>query len=260
MREAVYVASRNLYPDMATAAKSLIANSSVDRIWFVIEDDDYPHDVPRDIVQTINMRRQRIFPSSGPNFKTRYSYLCLLRAAYTKFLPKDVAKVLQLDIDTVVVDDVDELFDLDMGTSWCAMCNEELGTWKPYGPRYYNAGVALFNLEQIRKDGIDNTVINFLNSTEVPYIDQDAWSFLGNERTIDLPVRFNECGMVGYTEQPAIVHFAGYGNGWTDPDSTRCPRREHLRKYREMGWDEAMEMHARRQRAAADRAGRHGQE
>ena len=44
------------------------------------------------------------------------------------------------------------------------------------------------------------------------------------------------------------VSYAGYGNGWTDPSFRECPRLEHVRKYREMSWDEAMERHARHAR------------
>ena len=41
MRAAVYSGSRNLYPHMVTAAKSLVANSSVEKIYFLIEDDKF---------------------------------------------------------------------------------------------------------------------------------------------------------------------------------------------------------------------------
>lgn len=243
VKEAVYVGSRNLYPHMAVAARSLAANSSVDRIWLVIEDAVFPHELPG-IVETVDMSRQGIFPAGGPNFKTRYSYLCLLRACYTKFLPTDARTILQLDVDTVCVSDVDPLFETGLGDSLAAMCDEAHGTFKPYGPRYYNAGVALLNLERIRAEHVDERLVNFLNSTEVPYIDQDAWNFVGNERVIDLDKRWNECAMVGYTDNPGIVHFAGHGNRWTDPGYDRCPRLEHLRRYREMTWDEAMGLHA----------------
>lgn len=244
-REAVYVGSRNLYPHMSAAARSLVANSTVERVWFVIEDGEFPDPLPG-IVETIDMSGQAIFPKGGPNFKTRFSHLCLLRAAYTKFLPADVTKVLQLDVDTVVVDDVDPLLDLDLRGALAAMCDEALGTWKPYGPRYYNAGVALINLEQVRRERFDDRMIGFLNTTEVPYIDQDAWCALANERIMNLDERFNECFVTGYTDDPAIVHFAGHANRWTEPGCLTVPRLEHLRRYRDMTWDEAMELHEER--------------
>ena len=250
MREAVYSGTRNLYPHMATAAKSLIANSGVERVWLLIEDVEFPHDVP-DIVETIDVSGQQWFHPKGPNMNTQFTYMAMLRVCYTKLLPAEVGRVLQLDVDTVCVDDVDALWDIDMGDAWFAAVNEppryvngHRTDYKPWGERYYNIGVAMFNLDQIRRDRIDDFLIHTLNTEYLRYIDQDAWDKYGNMRCVDLPTRYNESMVTGYTDEPAIVHYAGYGNGWLDPGFTECPRLEHVRKYREMSWDEAMELHA----------------
>lgn len=248
MKEAVYSGSRNLYPHMVTAAKSLVANSSVERIWFLIEDTLFPFELP-EMVQTIDVSGQEYFNPYGPNMKTQFTYMALMRVCYAKLLP-DAGRVLQLDVDTVVVDDVDELFEMDMGEAWFAAVREPARyvnghrtDYKPWGENYYNIGVAMFNLDQIRKDRIDDFLIHALNTEYLRYIDQDAWDKYGNTRCLDIPMRFNECMVTGYTDDPAIVHYAGYGNGWIDPKFTECPRLEHLRKYREMSWDEVMELH-----------------
>ena len=254
MKEAVYSGTRNLYPHMATAAKSLIANSSVERVWFLIEDAEFPYDIP-DMIETIDVSGQRWFNPNGPNMKTQFTYMALLRVCYAKLLP-ETDKVLQLDVDTVVVDDVDALWELQMRDAWFAAVNEPpryVGTgdnrrrtdYKPWGERYYNIGVAMFNLDQIRRDGIDNQLILALNTEYLRYIDQDAWDKYGNTRAIDLDTRYNESMVTGYTDSPAIVHYAGYGNGWLDPAFRECPRLEHAKRYREMPWDEAMELHAK---------------
>ena len=39
IKAAVYTGTQNLYGGMIAAAKSLIANSDVDEVWFLIEDD-----------------------------------------------------------------------------------------------------------------------------------------------------------------------------------------------------------------------------
>ena len=241
MKTAVYSGSRNLYPHMATAAKSLIANSDVERVWFLIEDGTFPIEVP-DIIQTMDVSRQKYFPPTCANITTGYTYMSLMRVTYSKLFP-DLDRILQLDVDTVVVDDVSCLWDIDLGKAWFAACPEKNGKYKPYGPRYYNAGMMMFNLDQIREDRADSQAIALLNSTSMPYIDQDAWNMLGDQRAIDLPERYNECYMVGFTDSPAICHFAGHGNNWTDPADTKTPRLEHLKKYREMSWDEAMGLH-----------------
>jgi len=181
--------------------------------------------------------------------KTQFTYMALMRVCYAKLLP-DADKVLQLDVDTVCVDDVDPLWEIDMADAWFMAVNEppryvngHRTDYKPWGERYYNIGVAMFNLEQIRKDRIDDFLIHALNTEYLQFIDQDAWDKYGNTRCIDLPTRYNESMVTGYTDDPAIVHYAGYGNGWLDPSYRECPRLEHARRYREMGWDEVMELH-----------------
>lgn len=236
MKAAVYSGTKNLYHNMVIAAKSLLHNSSVDKVYFLIEDDAFPEDLPPQI-ETMNVCGQKFFPKTGANFKTSFTYMSLLRVCYTKLFP-DLDKVLQLDVDTVVVDNIDELWDVDLSKKWFAGVVEDFSTHKPYGPRYYNIGVAMFNLDQIRKDGVDERLINFLNTTTVPYIDQDAWNRFGIGKDVRLPLRFNETCVTGYTDSPAIVHYAGFKK-W-DNGNPRVPRLEYLKKYSEMSWEEVL--------------------
>ena len=113
MKAVVYSGSRNLYPHMVVAAKSLIAYSSADRIFFLIEDDEFPEPLPP-LIETINVSGQTWFPAGGPNMKSQFTYMALVRACYGKLLPDDLDKVLQLDVDTVVVDNIDAMWDIDI--------------------------------------------------------------------------------------------------------------------------------------------------
>lgn len=236
MKAAVYSGTRNLYHDMVTAAKSLAANSSVDKIYFLIEDDQFPEEMPP-LIETMNVSGQGFFPKTGANFRSHFTYMSLLRVCYTKLFP-DLDKVLQLDVDTVVTDNIDALWDLDLKGKWFAAVPELRSSYKPYGPRYYNIGVAMFNLDQIRRDGIDDKLIDFLNTTEVPYIDQDAWNRFGVGKDVALQIRYNETIVTGYTDAPAVVHFAGFRKWQTN--SAVC-RREYLKKYQNMSWEDIYE-------------------
>ena len=237
---AVYSGSRNLYPDMETAAKSLIANSSVDKVYFLIEDKEYPIEVP-DIIESMDISGQRFFmKDSCKNWNTTYTFMSLMRVCYTKLFP-DISKILQLDVDTCVVDDIDDLWEVDLTNKYLAVNVEHEGKWKPYGPIYPNVGVAMFNLDYMRKTRMDDELIFFLNNTKVPYIDQDAVARFCMDKFVDLPRRYNECYMVGFTEDPAIVHWAGVKNWQKGP---KAPRREYLKKYRDMDWEQVMEIHA----------------
>jgi len=236
MRAAVYSGSRNLYPHMVVAAKSLIANSSVEKIYFLIEDDTFPEALPP-LIETVNVSGQTWFPQGGPNMKSQFTYMALVRACYASLFP-DLDKVLQLDVDTIVVDNIDALWDIDMGSKWIIAAEEPYNTyWKPWGMQYYNVGVSMFNLKAIRQAGIEKEIVHDLNTVEEKFVEQDAWNRFGAPRKfITLENRYNDSKPCGFTDNPAIVHYAGWKNWW---DEGSCPRREYYTKYRNMTWEEA---------------------
>ena len=48
MRAAVYGGTRNVYERMLPAMKSLLMNSNVEKIYFLIEDDIFPYELPKE--------------------------------------------------------------------------------------------------------------------------------------------------------------------------------------------------------------------
>ena len=235
MKVAVYSGTRNLYADMVTAAKTLVKHSSVDKIYFLIEDDKFPEKLPG-IIETINVSGQQFFPTRGANFRTSFSYMSLLRVCYTKILPEEIDKVLQLDVDTIVTDNIDELWDVDLTGKWFAAVMEDKSTYKPFGPVYYNIGVAMFNLKQIREDFADDLMIYTLNTRKMPYIDQDAWNMYW-KNAVQIPGRFNESGVTNRSEHPAIVHYAGVKQWQTNVSMKRV---EYLNEARKLTWEDVL--------------------
>lgn len=237
---AIYSGTRNLYKDMVTAVKSLLANSSVDKVYFLIEDDVFPEWLPP-MVETINVSGQTIFPHDGPNYYSAFTYMVLLRACYTKILPESVSKVLQLDVDTVVVDNIDCLWDIDMTGKWFSAAKETQNWYKPYGSNYYNIGVCMFNLDQMRKDHADDLLINLLNTREFTYKEQDALNYAGGiDKVVPMNNKFNSSHVTGRPDQPAIVHFAAIKN-WATASWTVGYK--HLEEYRNLSWDKALARH-----------------
>lgn len=230
MTAAVYTGTRNLYGEMVAAVKSLLKNSTVERVYLLIEDDEFPYPLP-ECVETINIAEEtrRTFPPEGPNAGTQFKPLCMMRAVCARVLPESLERVLQLDVDTIVLDDLQELWDMNLTGKWFAAVPEHLGKFRPYGPKYYNLGVAMLNLREIRESGVDKRLAELLNEEELPYIDQDAWNKLGMERAAELPVRFNECFCTGHTEHPAIFHYAGILHWHHEP---------LVERYRSMPWSE----------------------
>ena len=54
MRAAVYCGTRNVYDDMIPSMKSLLIHSNVEKIYFLIEDDKFPYELPPE-VECINV-------------------------------------------------------------------------------------------------------------------------------------------------------------------------------------------------------------
>ena len=66
MKAAAYTGTRNLYSGMVPAVKSLLAHSDVEKVYLLIEDDEFPYYLP-DCVETVNVSNQTYFRPGGPN-------------------------------------------------------------------------------------------------------------------------------------------------------------------------------------------------
>jgi len=91
----------------------MLKNGRPDEIYLLVEDDQMPYWLPEN-VKVINVSHQTFFPKDGPNMKSRYTYLALMRAALAYVLPSDIDVVLSMDCDTLVVGDITELWERDM--------------------------------------------------------------------------------------------------------------------------------------------------
>ena len=243
MKHAVYSGTRNLYEQMVWAAKSLYANSSVDVVHFLIEDDAFPYNLP-DFVVTHNVGEyaKKVFPDTCVNAGTHFTRFALVRVCYPELFP-DLDYIVQLDVDTVCVDNVDELWRLDMSDVWFAAAEETLSGYNPYrADAYYNVGVCVFNLAQMREDNAQAQLVSFINTVRANCVEQDALNYYGTmyQRIAELPTRYNENRACGYTDNPAIVHYVGYMDWQTNPN---LPRREYLKLYRDKTWSEIERLH-----------------
>lgn len=234
MKHAVYTGSRNLYGDMQTAAKSLIANSDVGKVWLLTEG-GYDYWLP-DMCEVVDVSGQTYFPWDGPNMNTRYSYLALMRAALALMPEFDgIGRILSLDVDTVCVKDVSGIWDMPIDDCYFSASQEPWCVKNYKNALYCNTGVALFNLDKLR-DGKAREVVDCLNWRMYPNVEQDVFSFLCQGHIHDMPSEYNPNPWTKPTRVVRIRHYAGKGaEKWrNEPDVV---------KYRKMGWDEAMERH-----------------
>lgn len=123
----------------------------------------------------------------------RWTVETYYRLLIADLLPINVKKVLYLDIDIIVNNRVDELYETNIDNYYMAVCEEKSGAvdiekinyrWKrEVKTKYFNAGVMLMNLEKIRQDITFASYVEAVKQLEydLPYMDQDLMNYLLGE-------------------------------------------------------------------------------
>lgn len=225
----VYALTRNVYEWVVPSIKSLAEHNPKARVFMLAEDDEFPYELPID-VEMVNVSEQTYFPDIATHRKDDFGgYINHLKIWYSKFLP--VNKVIHLDIDTIICDKLDGLWKTDVSGKWFAAVPESQKWYNPFGDKYYNTGVVLFNLAQLRKDKLQQEMTDYLLNTDQPYADQNAWNKFGYEqdKIAELDLRYNESRVTGMTDNPAIVHYCSIPDWWKNK---KMERREYLDAYR----------------------------
>lgn len=234
MKHAAYCGTREIYDDMETSAKSLVANGGVDCVHFIIEDSEFPRPLPS-IIECHDVSRQEFFKPDGPNMQSQYTYMAMMRIALCHVLP-DVDKVLSLDADTVIVKDLGEMWEWPLEGCYLAATPEWHRSMN--GLQYCNFGVVFYNLDKLR-DGKADECIEVLNRRHYPWVEQCVCNYLCQGRIHEMPAKFNSNWFTdkGHGRRnAAIVHYAGVKH----EDWAQKPL---AKKYRKMSWDEALELH-----------------
>ena len=204
-----YCLTRNIYHKVIPSIRSLTHFNDVDRIYLLIEDDTFPYELPEQAV-TINVSDQPYFRHDGPNYNQRWTYMVLMRAALTKYLT-DEERVLSLDVDTIIRGDIGALWDIDL-TSWYLAGVREPYWSSVYKRLYVNMGVVMFNLDQLRRDGMDDRIIDVLNTEQHNLNEQDVINKLCARRMLEVAGRYNANPYTAHDSIVLIKHYAGTDN------------------------------------------------
>lgn len=234
-KHAAYCGTRNIYPDMEIAAKSLIGMTSVDKVHFLVEDDEFPSELP-DLIELHNVSDQTFFQPGTPNMKSQFSYMAMMRIVLCHVLDKNIHKVLSLDCDTIAFHDFSTLWDIDIDDYYFSATPEWHRSYQ--GLLYCNHGVVLYNLDKMR-DGKADECVEVLNRRKYTWVEQDVGNYLCQGRIHEMPSNYNN-------------------NYWTDKEGTNFPifikhyagiKREDWRResvvidWENKSWDEVMELH-----------------
>lgn len=124
-------------------------------------------------------------------------------------------RILSLDVDTIVREDISALWDLPLDGFWLAGALEPLKTRE--GRIYINSGVMLLNLRQLRETGKGDELIDALNRQPFDYPEQDCIAELCQGGILEIPSAYNANAFTLPTTQRRIEHFAAIPWWPTDP-------------------------------------------
>ena len=272
----VFAADNNYVPIVTTAVYSLVKNASPDYFYdVVIMESDFTDENKSKMLKffgrfsNVGLRFARVHGMVDEyDLQTNNEHIGI--ETYYRFLVQDILpdykKVLYLDSDLVVNDDISKLFAIDIGDNLIGAVRdadylgnlnmndgirlkytkELLGMKDPYG--YFQAGVLVMNLEEMRKlnsvkqwleyslceDYIydDQDILNVQCEGRVFYLDS-AWNAMNNcmgriENACSFaPAKVYDEFLAGYAN-PKIMHFAGCEKPWKPGG---CDREEMYWKY-----------------------------
>lgn len=249
----VFASDDNYAQHTAVAMASILLNtSSPEKIRFFLIDDDIKDDSKSKIKISVENLGGNIEFVKIKNNKLANCYVSgeLSRASYFRLdianiLDETVDKIIYLDCDLLVYDDISKMWNIDIkGTPLAATCdlgimassrirkqkNECIGL--PFDEPYFNAGVLIMDLKQWRERDYAQEVISLAANNKFPNHDQDALNKFFMGKWCQIPLRWDVIPPVfnmflkvciksdfrkmaiEAKKNPAIFHYAGGYKPW----------------------------------------------
>ena len=209
--------TRNWYIYLATELYALFKHNKVKKVYLFIEDDKISY-LKDKRIEFINVNKiPEYITKESPNYNTKYSKLSYLRCYFSKILNED--KILYIDADAIVVDDISDLWNIDLEDNVLVGVHEG-GEWNnhlnTYGldDTYINSGVLLMDLKKLRKEKLDDSMIYLLNHNWYAYPDQDVINLVCRNRIKHISNIYNSTETTGIVDNAKIIHYIRGNKGW----------------------------------------------
>lgn len=188
----------------------------------------------------IDVNQFNQFPIGENTISAAISVSTYFRLFLSTLLPPNVHRVIYLDADIIVNDDIEDLWNIDL--CGCAIggipdkySNQQLNKLRCHIPQQYNyinAGVQLINLDVLRSLDFTQKVIDYIKNYKerIFYHDQDVLNSLLYDKIKYLPYKWNMMDCYLYKQpicnpnhveevkvsqlNPGIIHFAGFLKPW----------------------------------------------
>jgi lipopolysaccharide biosynthesis glycosyltransferase len=159
-----------------------------------------------------------------PLDRSSYPLNIYMRLFIPYFIPKEVEKVLYLDVDMIVQSDITTLFEYDLGdnliaavldpriitfdNSWGGILNyAELGLSGK--TRYFNTGLILMQLTSWRENDLTTKILQCIDSNKkyLNYPDQYGLNVVLANKWFELSPLWNHFSTIDTVEKPNLIHF-----------------------------------------------------
>ncbi len=170
--------------------------------------------------------------SMFPDNHIHTSEAAYYRLRIPEILPRNITKVLYLDGDIIVEQDLKELWNTDLLDFVLGAVEDvngvNFGIRLNLSKKYFNSGVLLLNLDKLRRTDLMKKIIKYVkdNKERILCHDQDILNGLFNDQYREIPLKWNVCHPMyvpdrrlkhTYTDydiliarqNPGIIHFTG---------------------------------------------------
>lgn len=129
-------------------------------------------------------------------------------------LPEDVHKVLNIDCDTIIVDSIEELWNINLdgkvfgGMRECINKRYRRNIGRDENDFYLNGGIVFLNLDEVRKGEYEKKFTKYIAKygSSLAYLDQDVLnSVVEQEKKIALPMRYNVLSIYYYANYEQLL-------------------------------------------------------
>ncbi len=189
----------------------------------------------------VNAHIQRIEFEAEMKNAGHYSVDMYLRIFAFKYLPSNIHKILYVDADMLFCDDVEKIYDNNISNCKIACvaepCQKKLKKLKHrlgVEHLYFNSGMLLMNLDNIRKGWNEENVWNYIKryTPLLTYPDQDILNVMCKEEDLmflngicNNMIRHNS--LKNKTKDTVLVHYVGKKKPWNV---------QFLRKHERLFW------------------------
>lgn len=177
----------------------------------------------------------------GVKITAHISEAAYYRILIPHLLPDRIEKVIYLDCDLIIKDDISKLWRVNIPDHFLAAVEnpgfKRYDILIPKGAKYFNSGVLVLNVKKWRENSISDEVLQYIENfpEKIIYWDQDALNAVLYDKWLDLDPKWNQQtnfftldfsknnpSMTPFLDAvhfPSIIHYTGSSKPWHDKNN-----------------------------------------